>query len=165
MEPRVRIDGKLHVAGRVCDAVGWVSYDVVQEVGNISVCLLGGCRLLGPYSAQRDKEFVVNGSGIIEERPHGPLDAEDSGGVKDRARVVRKSKLVLHPVDDGATRVRQGVLAWMAPRGLPRRGGHGCTRPLCAGTYGRGVTSRSSVGGLCQQTCFPPSPPIFCSAG
>ena len=102
----VGVAGEEHVAGVVCDTIVGVGGDVIKELGDGSVGVLGGGGLLGADSAERHKEFVTNGSAIPEESAYNVLDAFDAGGVKRGAGVWGGGVLHLSTILDGS------VIVW-----------------------------------------------------
>ncbi len=58
-----------HVAGAICGTVVWVRGQVVEELVHGNIGGFNGCGLLGAWGAEGGKEFVVNSTCVVEERP------------------------------------------------------------------------------------------------
>ena len=71
----------------VCDAIGWIGGNVVEQLGHWL-----GFRVLG--------EFVVHGPGIIEQGANDALHGFDTGIVQQWAVVIIGEELFLGSIDD-----------------------------------------------------------------
>ena len=76
----IRVGREDHVAGSVGDAIIGIGGAVVQELVDFVVGAAGGGRLFGADVAESMEEFVVYGTGIVEEGADNALDALDVRG-------------------------------------------------------------------------------------
>ena len=83
----IRVSGENHVAGPVGDAIIGVGGSIVQELIDFVVGAAGCGSLFGANVVESMEEFVVNGTGIVEQGANDALDSIDASVGQRRAGV------------------------------------------------------------------------------